>query len=151
MREILFRGKRVDNGEWVEGYFCGKVNKTFFAPAEDSTQIIDTDLYWHEVIPETIGQYTGLTDKNGRKLFEQDIVKNDWCFACGYSVIKFGQYKPLDMTNDYQQGHLGFYLEHIHEADKRSVRKDILYFANNCEVIGNIHDNPELLKECVGE
>ena len=132
MREILFRGKKAWNDEWAESEYpfgtihCGAVV--------------------HDFIPETVGQYTGLTDKNGKKIFEGDIVKNDWCFMCGNSVIKFGQYKPLDMGNEYQQGHLGFYLEHIHKADKRSVRKDIVYFANNCEIIGNIHDNPELLK-----
>lgn len=160
MREILFRGKDLV-GHWLYGGFhlwetrqpC--VMNDELKPDEIKHIIIKNSFAdWnmprtmqpYVVIPETVGQYTDLTDKNGTKIFEGDIVKNDWCFACGYSVIKFGQYKPLDMTNDYQQGHLGFYLEHIHEADKRSVRKDILYFANNCEVIGNIHDNPELLE-----
>ncbi len=141
MREILFKGKRKDNGEWVEG---DSLIHSMYKKGDVCVGVVE-GMEIYSVIPETVGQYTGLTDKNGTKIFEGDIVKNDWCFACGYSVIKFGQYKPLDMTNDYQQGHLGFYLEHIHEADKRSVRKDILYFANNCEVIGNIHDNPELL------
>ena len=49
MREILFRGKSKDNDVWVEGYYCGKVNKTIFSPAEDSAQIVDKDLYWHEL------------------------------------------------------------------------------------------------------
>lgn len=153
MREILFRGKRVDNGEWVEGTGINTqydmhgrkhiyIGVWHFSEKEPLMKTID----WYEVIPETVGQYTGLTDKNGKKIFEGDIIKNDWCFACGYSVIKFGQYKPLDMSNEYQQGHLGFYLEHIHKADKRSVRKDILFFANKCEVIGNIHDNVEFLE-----
>ena len=162
MREILFRGKCKDTGKWYEGYYV-HLHKTTYCFKEDYDRNPDNDMHqiifeemmdWGlpnrhfrvDVIPETVGQYTGLTDKNGKKIFEGDIVKNDWCFMCGNSVIKFGQYKPLDMGNEYQQGHLGFYLEHIHKADKRSVRKDIMYFANNCEVIGNIHDNPELLK-----
>ena len=143
MREILFRAKlKSDNGihkkgEWVYGHYCELI---------DGKKAIPYIYGNGEVNKNTIGQYTGLTDKNGKKVFEGDIVKNDWCFLRGYSVIKFGQYKPLDMSNDYQQGHLGFYLEHIHKVDKNTARKDIMYFANKCEVIGNIHDNPELLE-----
>lgn len=145
MREVIFRGK-TEKGEWVQGclLYDSEQNEGYIAESFE-----DRAAYIREIIPETIGQYTGLTDKNGNKIFEGDIVKNDWCFTCGYSVIKFGRYKPLDMSGEYQQGHLGFYLEHIHKADKRSVRKDILYFANNCEIIGNIHDNPELLEGSV--
>ena len=151
MRDITYRAKRKDNGEWIEGnlvwlknwkdepYECFVISHLAYL---EYGEFDDT----YTVIPETVGQYTGLTDKNGKKIFEGDIVKNDWCFMCGNSVVKFGQYKPLDMGNEYQQGHLGFYLEHIHKADKRSVRKDIMYFANNCEIIGNIHDNKDLLE-----
>ncbi|MBQ2397459.1 MAG: hypothetical protein II304_10595 [Bacteroidales bacterium] len=152
MREILFRGKRVSNGEWV----IGGIMKTFhpnydykneeeFLSQKPNCYCICANNKDFFVEQSSIGEFTGLTDKNGNKIFEGDIVKNDWCFLNGYSVVKFGQYKPLDMNDEYQQGHLGFYLEHIHETDKRTSRKDIMFFANKCEVIGNIHDNPELL------
>ena len=149
MREILFRGKRRDNGEWIEGFYhyTNYINPTTREVIETAHYILPIgcqDAY--RVIPETVGQYTGLTDKNGKKIFEDDILNNEWCFACGNSVVKFGTYKTLDMAGKYQQGHLGFHLEHTHEADKRYMRMDLMFFANKGEIVGNIHDNPEFLE-----
>lgn len=152
MRDIEFRGKRTDNGEWVEGhYYKAKYYRTngelcdYITIPNLDEYIIPTPKY--VVDASTIGQYTGLKDKNGTKIFEGDIVKNDWCFIKGNSIVRFDEYKSSDSSNDYQCGHLGFYLEHISDFNKRTVRKDIMYFANKCEIIGNIFDNPELLKE----
>lgn len=143
MRKILFRGKRVDNGEWIEGFYAHSGEKKYI--------LIDNDiavgyLAMKEVNLDTIGQYTGLKDKNDKMIFEGDIVKNEWCFIKGNSIVRFGEYKSFDSSNDYQCGHLGFYLEHISDFNKRTVRKDIMYFANKCEIIGNVFDNPELLR-----
>lgn len=136
-REILFKAKRTDNGEWVEGDLIH---------APDGRMAISTEKDLMEVNPETVCQYTGLTDKNGKRIWENDIVSNKWCFACGNSVVRFGEYKDFHMPETYQCGNLGFYLEHMNKKDNRNVRKDMIYFANKCEVIGNIFDNPELLE-----
>lgn len=139
MREILFRGKQIINGDWVEG------NLLVPDLSNRDTQILmSTDTYCiRNVIPSTVGQYTGLTDKNGKKIFEGDIVKitdRNVCFET-MAVIEFGnpnglynwgwQLKPLENKP--------FAIEILHWVDMEDSGAFI-------EVIGNIHDNPELLK-----
>lgn len=151
MREILFRGKSKDNGVWVEGYYCGKVNKTIFSPAEDSAQIVDKDLYWHEVIPETVGQYTGLTDKNGKKIFEGDIIKayfrpqnfKNLPYAIGSVIFENGTFKVVVHVSKNSIEYKVFEKEDIIAY---SIEHNFLGRGYVLEVIGNIYDNPELLK-----
>lgn len=122
MREILFRGKCKIDGGWVYGHFFHNRDNTEIcirAASEDFA-----------VNPETVSQYTGLTDKNGTKIFEGDILKNEKgiCFGGEYKACVeysdvFGKYCAVSDC-------VGF------EA------RDFEYL----EVIGNIHDNPELLK-----
>jgi len=159
MREILFRGKRVDNDEWEYGYYCETENQTLhkFLIVPSYASIC----YGLDVIPETVGQYTGLTDKNSTKIFEGDIVQynTDMDFDC-QSIVKFGEYKQDGSGGEYTiRKCLGFYVEVDNftcpdwcenDTDCFSEylwEQNLLEVANKCEVIGNIHDNPELLKE----
>ena len=150
MREILFRGKRKDNGEWIEG---SAINTQYDIRGDKHTYIgifVTSERYplmktieWYEVYPETVGEYIGLTDKNGKKIFEGDIVKaDDYIFS-----VKFG--KCGGVANAENHGYMGFYFEAFSEATKIharfGLRNDICYFTD-IEVIGNIHNNPELLK-----
>ena len=117
-REILFRGKRVDNGEWTEGYLFKQWNRTFllWGMTGDIPNMT-------EVIPETVGQFTGLTDKNGKKIFEGDIVR-DWDGRI--YEIKYSDFEWIaEQTKSFWIN-----IKHL----------------KPCEVIGNIYDNPELLE-----
>ena len=150
MREILFKAKRKDNGKWVEGYYC-KLDETTYCISEDYERhpvpthhyiLYETMTDWglpnrflqFEIDPDTICQFTGLIDKNGEKIWENDICdrkekypeivtynKGDW--QLDYSYV-FGKEMHTDACN------LGFYV----------CERDCV------EVIGNIFDNPDLLE-----
>ena len=127
MREVLFKGKRIDNGEWVYGgYKLEKVGE-YIATVFIIEPLTDGVFENHRVIPETVGQYTGLTDKNGKKIFEGDIVRGAWetifQVYCDDCYLRF------------------------RAKDKNGYCQDIdFYGLDMLEIIGNIHDNPELLK-----
>lgn len=151
MREILFRGKRMDNGEWVEGFY-NHIPNGRFGMDEHLIQTIKGNgkigmLY--DVDPSTVGQYTGLKDNNGKEIFEGDIIKAGNGKQSSISVVKFGEYYPkmfYAMLDIFMPGvpHLnanGFYAVSTKHEDM------ILFKTRYFEVIGNIHDNLELLKE----
>lgn len=132
MREILFRGKRLANGKWVYGGFNSRFQRSFIIGMSQSMRIDGT-----EVIPETVGQYTGL-DKNGTKIFEGDIVKVEYIGNARGITSQIAEvvFEKCKFALAY-----GWHKEIVCLTD----------FANvSFEVIGNIHDNPELLKECEG-
>ena len=126
MREILFRGKRTDNGEWVEGYLCECHHKDTGKYDYAIQEMFENGYIMHEVIPETVGQYTGLNDKNGKKIFEGDICKHRSNYS-GNTVIS---------VVTYTDGH---FLALVCENSGFELSEKL-------EVIGNIHDNPELLE-----
>lgn len=144
MRDIEFRGKRTDNGEWVYGYVCrygwtGKEN-TYILPNYASA------LYSIEVNPETIGQYTGLKDKNGTKIFEGDILKG---FNYPYKHEEEFNYfaEVLWFENSPAFGIYTFKNPKSEVSGISEGNTDYMedWIPNSWEVIGNIYDNPELL------
>ena len=136
MREILFKAKRKDNGEWVEGFlfklFYDKMWCIGNEPLQpnDYSEIIGQNRDWFEIIPETICQYTGLKDKNGKEIYENDIVGFYWQDKCSCGLVGYGAFNCTCCD--------GVYGWHFGEED---IREHYDY-----EVIGNIFDNPELLE-----
>lgn len=126
MREILFRGKRVDNNEWVYGFLSkSRGNNHFLSLCIDHEE--NGVMLSSIVEPETIGQYTGLTDKNGVKIFEGDIVRYN------------GEKHIVVFETRGETGYFGIKIDHIETwGFCLSVPAKLM------EVVGNIHDNPEL-------
>lgn len=148
MREILFRGKRKDNGEWVEGAFCQYDCPNPFGKAVEMPSIIKygepNSLFWFEVDPETVSQYTGQVDRNGVKIFEGDLLNGfeypfwnqrhnahnyfaeviwfDRCSAFGLLTRK----NPLSNVRGISEGNC----DYMYEFD-----------SEQWEVIGNIWDS----------
>ena len=142
MREILFRGKRTVNGEWIEGAYS-PFNWNFFGEREEKPQIIiisddkNIDGLWHEVIPETVGQYTGLTDKNGVRIFEGDI-----CRFKRFNDVHVGKI----VFNVTTASFIMWYQPIVGAYGEKATQKMLLSVCDDIEVIGNIHDNPKLLE-----
>jgi uncharacterized phage protein (TIGR01671 family) len=140
-RQIKFRGKRIDNGKWLYGNYIQVGDHEYIYPFEDLepdghhlVQISDKP---HLVIPETVGQFTGLTDRNGKEVYEDDILE--------FTFFYYGE-KEIEVCKkgiiDFEDSSFVF-----------SVSKEEVYYFSNLyfdsesdiEVIGNIHDNKDLI------
>ena len=128
MREILFRGKRLDSGEWVYGYYVYAPNnfnqqKHLIQPVADDGRLATL----RKVDPDTVGQFTGKFDKNGKRIFEGDICRiNDMIYKVEF---KYSQWAILALLKQY----------YCYPAYHFNC-------GESCEIIGNIYDNPELLE-----
>lgn len=142
MRDIEFRGKHTDSGLWVYGYvaeistYGATGHKIVVGIYEKPKKEFDGN--WWEVDPETVGQYTGLKDKNGTKIFEGDIVLVpyiDPIFKCVWNDTSPCERAIVIYCNGM------FYVEYIESGDKFTLSAMDGYM----KIIGNIYDNPELL------
>lgn len=137
MREILFHGKTKETGEWVEGFYTrlydckgNYSHRIYTGYAETDCGDFYPEVF--EVIPETVGQFTGWTDKNNKKIFEGDILK----FSDRLVVV-------------FWNTHIGYWDSYFLKfTDRSNDREDMSSYTwkYKSEVVGNIHDNPELLK-----
>ena len=164
MREILFRGKRLDNGDWVQGYYLQNYDGPYICFIKGA-YICDAGTLTEPVFPETVGQFTGLTDKNGTKIFEGDFLKQKTTTKFAevspfewerYGVVRFG-YHDWGDKNEAGYASEGWYIEPLRSVSVKPKNYGVGYIQsglNQCdilneyypmEVIGNIHDNPELI------
>ena len=122
MREILFRGKRIDNGEWVEGYLFQVWEESYILWG--TTNGIPNMV---KVIPESVGQFTGMVDKKGVKIFEDDILQ--------------GAYNNEFSKGEIRNYHVRWGVDSWHIMHTRFSMQELFIYCNkNVEVIGNIHD-----------
>ncbi|MCM1301981.1 MAG: YopX family protein [Bacteroides cellulosilyticus] len=137
-REIKFRGKRLDNGEWVCGDLIENQGRFFIYHASSEITLNDDEsgkitITATEVDPATVGQYTGLKDKNGKEIYEGDILE------------RYNE-EGITMHINYFGSQFGC-IQHWDGVDNEGSLYPLdNYLTEEWEVIGNIHDNPELLK-----
>ena len=139
MREILFKAKRIDNGEWADGYYTECNGKTFIgidiSIGIDVFEVFCTPVIrWFEVDPETLCQFTGLCDKNGNKIWENDIL-----------MAHLDESYPEDATYEaVEWGVAGWVAHEANSIDRQYIDE---FDLEHYEVVGNIFDNKELLQE----
>lgn len=153
MKDFEYRGRRLDNKEWVYGHyfitpitaeFCVKPeNGAFFASGDEPIRhCIVENMVAFEIDPATVGQYTGLKDKNGKDIWEGDIFKDD-----NHGIVRSIFRVPGGFA--FEDNPVSFGYDHrapVYPYSPIADSQNVAWLAQCCEVIGNIHDNPELLK-----
>lgn len=134
MREILFKAKRIDNGEWVEGCYAVHKGKIFIGLNINEAFYIPV-LSWIEVAPETLCQFTGLCDKNGKRIWENDIVTCQTRYGGDIGKVVFHNGKFCVLWNSTYHYPRNGKCENYYDINTKNLVK------------GNIFDNPELLQE----
>ena len=133
MREILFKAKRIDNGEWVEGCYVTSDGKSFIC-MDIVEHYCVIALRWFEIDPETLCQFTGLCDKNGNRIWENDIL-----------MAHLDESYPEDATYEaVEWGVAGWVAHEANSIDRQYIDE---FDLEHYEVVGNIFDNKELLQE----
>lgn len=138
MRTIKFRGKRLDNGEWVYGDLLKPhtgIRIVNYDESEPYPSVRHTDFHYHNIDPDTIGQFTGLLDKNGKEIYEGDILMLGSSDA-GICEVKWNESQLAFCIRFYYERNLG-------TRPLGAWARD----GKNIAILGNIHDNPELLNE----
>lgn len=129
MRDILFRGGWIKNGEWIEGYYVFLNDAHYILEAGSEDWGVNGE--WFQVVPKSVGQYTGLKDKNGKKIFEGDIIR----YQCGIDKFEL-------MVVIWNESTASLVLAYSKDMNYYETLMNTKYY---CEVIGNIYYNPELL------
>lgn len=136
LRKILFRAKRIDNGKWIEGYYIQAEGKHFiikYGMICGNNDFLSMDDEYSEIDPATLSQFTGMYDKNGKHIFENDIVKTQYGRLC---VVKWHS----------SDSHCGWDLEPIMTRENLDLKPPsvFLFCSSDNEVIGNVFDKGEL-------
>ena len=139
MREVKFRGKLViplhKGFEWIHGQLIYDCAQTRIVTGLSGYTSSMCDCQSHGVYPDTVGQFTDMKDNKKNEAFEGDVLKN----GKRNMVICFGEYEQGSTT------HVGFYVDFRNQFLNSILRRDVKYWLENSEIIGNIHDNPEMI------